>query len=158
MAPGSARKKTFGQSKADPGLVSPRKTPAKPKPGAHLVGKKIVCPGEVFSTPEKSYPGIVTRTGNIKGTPRLWVQFDEDKSNYWFPTTDVEAWVSESAAQVGFCATPSMFGWGMIVTKVYGEDVLQSRQHCSWNSRAYLVASLWQTKAFNQAVKFDNQP
>lgn len=86
-------------------LRTPRKAQEDP-----LVGSEIVCPGHVFHTPEKSYPGVVI--GVVTGAKgrreeRLWVQFHEDGSEYWFPRTEVANWAADTpprGRQVMHCA------------------------------------------------------
>eukprot|EP00884_Botryococcus_braunii_P000443 jgi/Botrbrau1/1039/Bobra.0076s0009.2 len=74
-------------------LKSP-KTPRKRPIDDELVGKEIICPGDVFATPGQDYRGIVTGSSKPQREKRLWVKF-EDGSQYWFPKAEVVKWQAD---------------------------------------------------------------
>lgn len=78
--------------------ATPRKLTHKAaplSPAQALIGRSVAIPSDVFKE-KAEYTGVVT------GTPRrkdaVYVKVDQDNTQYWFPTAEVEKWVVEDTS------------------------------------------------------------
>jgi hypothetical protein len=83
--------------------IAPTKATKKRREKYGLVGRHIICPGDVFSTPGQDYSGTITSCSKDKGETKVYVKFTDDKTYYWFPEDKIVKWLVDpqtSSSQV----------------------------------------------------------